>query len=374
MLVDLTPIIRHGIIDNTTQGAIRLLLWCVGESAPIPLEMPGNCLQDIAGCRVKFQLRDRSSEAAPPQELLDLVRSLGQQQEPLIAGDMTLSRRYPTPPHPKRLANILSLEFFQGAKMRFIIEDENFEYETGLPEWACSTAAAGAQELTNMAAMHDHVLANVADFRGPSLMHLGTAEMPSCRWDYLLNRAEAYMILVPFIHAKYAGRPNAHIAEAFVLDCMEYLNQAAGRVEQGSSPGSLPRPHWEVLDFMEPAHARLARLSMRHPLFGAAAQLSQIIRERIIAKLSQYKGNEKIETLLTHYSGIISHVLATIMLTREGKAHLGAITSRAESLCERMQQLLCYGEAILPKDRPPFIKGAEEVLARLKEFLCTLRQ
>ena len=59
MLADLTPIIRNGIIDNTTRGTIRLMLWCEGETAPIALEMAGNCLQDIAGCRVKFRLKGK---------------------------------------------------------------------------------------------------------------------------------------------------------------------------------------------------------------------------------------------------------------------------------------------------------------------------
>lgn len=377
MLADLTPIIRHGIIDNTTRGTIRLMLWCEGETAPIVLEMAGNCLQDIAGCHVRFRLTGSytgEDEVPHRRRLVELLHSLQEDEDPIIAGDMTLSRRYPLPPHPERVANILSLELFQGARLRCLIETEEFECEVGPAEWQCSAEASAAQEIINMSALHDHVLTNVAEFRGPSLLHLGTAEMPTCRWDYALNRAEAYMLIAPSIRAKYAGKPGANVAEAFVLDRLNYLHQIAERAEQGQPATTERPPRWEVLDFMEPAHAKLARQSMRHPLFEATARLSQIIQRHIIANLSQYPDNKDIEALLTNYSGIISHVLATIMLVREGRVQLGAITSRAESLCGRMQLLLRHGEALQPKARAIFKRGAEELLARLREFLCMLRQ
>lgn len=375
MLADLTPVIRQGIIDNTTQGTIRLLLWCVGERTPVSLEMPGNCLQDIAGCRVKFRLRGgEEDEGTRHRRLAELVHALEDDGVPLIAGDMTLSRRYPLPPSPKRLANILSLELFQGAKLRCLIETEEFECEVGLAAWQCSASTAGAQEIINMSALRDHVLANVAEFRGPSLSHLGESGMPACRWDYVLNRAEAYMIIAPSIRAKYAGRPGGHVAEVFVLDRAAHLQRLATRAEQGQPTAPARSHRWEVLDFMEPEHAKLARAAMHHPLFEATAELSQIIQRHVIAKLSQYADNKEVEQLLSGYSGIISHVLATIMLAREGNAQLRDIAARAESLCERMQRVIRHGEALRPKARAVFMRGAEELLARLREFLCTHRQ
>lgn len=375
MLINLTPIIHHGIIDNTTQGTVRLLLWCVGEAEPIPLEMPGNCLQDIAGCRVEFRLRkdDNTEEPPPPlRTLRQLAHSHCSGEEPPIAGDMTLSRRFPLPQRPRRLANILSLEFFPGVRTRCIIETDEFEYTLSLPEWACSAAAAGAQEIINMAALHDHVLANVAAFRGPACAHVGTAEMPACRWDFALNRAEAYMLIAPSIRAKYAGRPGGDMAEAFVLDRLLYLHRAAEHAEQGEAVD--PLPHWEVLDFLKPSHAKLARRAMHHPLFDATAELSLILKKHVLAKLSQYENNKEVNTLLSSYAGIITHVLATIMLASEGQAQVASIISRAETLCKRMQLMMKYGESLQPEAHSFFMQGAEVMLARLREFLCTLRQ
>lgn len=378
MLADLTSIIQRGIVDNTAQGTIRLKLWCVDDSTPISLEMEGNCLRDIAGCRVSFTLlRDEEPTEGKRQSetLLKLARALREAEEPIIAGDMTLSRRLYLPAQGNKLLNVLSLEFFLGARVRFLIETEQFECETSLPTWACSSACEDAQEIINMAALHDHVLSNVAAFHGPSLTHIGTAEMPTCRWDYVLNRAEAYMIIAPSIRAKYVGRLHGDLAEAFVLDRLNYL-QAAAEADENCEPPPAPeaRHGWEVLDFMEPEHAKLARSAMRHPLFAATAHLSQIIQKYVIAKISQYAGNQDIEQLIASYSGIISHVLATIMLAREGQVRLGAITSRAESLCTRIKQLSGHADALNPKTRELFLSGVESLLAELKNFLCMLRK
>lgn len=375
MLADLTPIIQHGIIDNTAEGHIRLLLWCEGESTPVSLEMDGNCLRDIAGCRVTFRITAAVEDSQKHlQALSEMVQHLRHAEEPIIAGDMTLSRRFPLPPHG-RMANILSLEFFQGAKVRFLIETEEFTSEVGLPEWVCTQAKDNAQQVVNMSALHDHVLANVAAFRGPSLMYLGTENMPACRWDYALNRAEAYMLIAPSIRAKYAGHPRGRFAEAFVLDLLDYLDTAAEEEEHGDAIHSADNaPRWELLDFLDAPSSRLARQSMQHPLFGAAAHLSQIIQKHIIAKLSQYQDCKEIEALLMTYSGIISHVLATIMLAREGQAQIGASTSRGETLCERMQMLVTYGEALKPQARKAFLRGAESLITELREFLCMLRK
>lgn len=375
MLADLTPIIREGVIDNTKKGLICLKLWCEREPDPISIEMEGNCLRDIAGCRVSFHLNLLPEQEIPHHHtLLELAHSLSQTTPQVIAGDMTLSRRFPL--HSGGgVANILSLELFQGSNIRYLIETDAFEYKISLPAWSCSEACETAQEMINMSALHDHVLANVSAFRGPSLMFIGTPEMPACRWDYALNRAEAYMIIYPSIRAKYAGRLRSRLSEAFVLDKLDYLNTAAEEEEHGFLSSYSERNHmWEVLDFMEPEHAKLAKISMRHPLFHSIARLSRIIQNHIISRLEQYPDNKNIEALITNYSGIISHILATIMLAREKYEHVNAIRSRVQSLYMRMQQLIKYGKTLKPNSRVIFQHGANEVLTELRNFLFTLQQ
>lgn len=373
MLADLTPIVRRGIIDNTRRGSICLQLWCGDDQEPIVVKMEGNCLQDIAGCRVAFRLRSSKRPGTRPHDtLMAMARGLGKSGLPVTAGDMTLSRRYPLPPHG-HVANILSIELFQDTIARFIIETNLFEHEISLPEWECDTATANAQMIINMSALHDHVLANVAAFHGPALQQSHSADMPLCRWDHVINRAEAYMLIFPTIRAKYAGYPHAEQAEAFVLDRLDYLNTLADADEHGYEPrGSAPP--WEVTDFMEPEHSALAKQAMQHPLFEATVQLSRIIQKHVIAEISQYPDTKEIEALISIYSGVISHVLATIMLAREGQAEVGDISRRVESLCTRMQQLIERGDALHDEARAVYRQGAKAMLAELREFLCTLRQ
>lgn len=376
MLVDLTPAIHRGIVDNTAKGSIRLQLWCVGAADPILLEMHGNGMQDIAGCRVEFQLpeqhEDEEAIKSMQRRLAEFMHVLCSKEEPFIAGDMTLSRRAPSHTHPDSVANLLSLEFFCGVKVRCVIETEQFSFTLGLPKWECSAAAARAQGQVNMAALHDHVLANVAAFRGAAFMRTGSAEPPACRWDFALNRAEAYTIIAPSIRAKYAGRPDADVAEAFVLDRMAYLHYAAGSREQGETVPT--PPNWDLLDFLEPAHARLARSAMGHPLFKATAELSRIIVEHILSRSAPQQHSADIEPLLTGYSGIITRVLATIMLARESHVEPCVIIARVEALCTRMQKIIRQGEALHPTARSVFMPGANEVLAQLRDFLCKLRR
>lgn len=373
MLVDLSPVICRGIIDNTTQGTIRLLLWCIEEQRPLSLEMEGNCLSDIAGCRVEFTIMNQPS--LPPDRQASLIRMAHtlHREMNLVAGDMTLSRRCRPRAPLGKYTNRLSLEFFIGARTRFLIDSADFSFSISLPEWECTRATESVQELINMSALHDHVLANVASFRGPAIAHLGD-EMPPCRWDEVLNRAEAYMIITPSIHEKYMDHPHGHLAEAFVLDRQDYLEDKACEFERTAK---MPATHirdneWDVLDFMHPHQAKRVKKAMRHPLFEATANMSGTVQRLIIENMALYKDNSRIDALLSSYSGIITHVLSTILLTQDETFPLKTATTRVNVLCLRMERLKRYGESLLPQARKDFMSKTEVLISELKNFLCTL--
>ena len=54
MLAQIAPLITRGVVDNTTPGYVELRLWGIDEGEPIDILLTGNCLADIAGCRVNF--------------------------------------------------------------------------------------------------------------------------------------------------------------------------------------------------------------------------------------------------------------------------------------------------------------------------------
>lgn len=245
MLVSLTPIIRRGIIDNTQQGVISLCLWCERENEPLQLSLPGNCLQDIAGCRVSFELHHPHQATPSVSRLLPLyklLKELRSGQADLSAGDITLAHRALAANDSSQVENRLSIELFTSTRMRILIESAHFDFELSLPEWECSAAAHAAQRLLNMSALREHIIANVAVYRGPSLTRVGDS-IPPCRWDAILNRAEAYMAIVPSVHEKYALEQDALQTEAFVLDRTELLGKMADADERGWSIELPERPN-----------------------------------------------------------------------------------------------------------------------------------
>lgn len=372
MLVDLTPIIRGGAIDNTIRGTTKLLLHYAGEEEPLQLTIPGDCLGDIAGCIASFQCLHELPEPVLVQtQLYQFIKDLQNTTTPLIMGDMTLSRRQLSSIKEGRLANALSLEFFAGIQTRVLIESESFSSQISLPEWMCDRAVENAREFINMSTLHDHVLANVASFRGPALNMLGN-DMPVCKWDHILNRVEAYMAIVPSVNNKYMVHPRGLLAEAFVLDRLDVINRLAQEAEKGRDIGfPLNWRGWEVCDFMTPSEGKRLRRAMSTPLFKAIAGLISVIRDNITSKFELYRKNNAVEHILSIFASVISHSLATIMLTHEhSTGNKALVLRRAETLALRIKDITAHAHECLPiRVSGQFSKAAGCVLHELQNIV-----
>ena len=88
MLAAITPLIARGVIDNTLQDLIDLRLWCTDGAEPLHLRMRGNCLRDLAGCRLEFT---HTAAGSPPAEMPALIAELRRSAGTAIiaAGDIT---------------------------------------------------------------------------------------------------------------------------------------------------------------------------------------------------------------------------------------------------------------------------------------------
>lgn len=375
MLVYLTPIISHGIIDNTRRGVIDLTLWRLRDEEPLHLQLSGNCLQDIAGCRVSF----RCGKQQPPPSvkrllpLYKLAAGLRREEASVQAGDITLSRRAPSQHARGKVANLLSIELFADVSVRLMIECEDFSYELSLPEWECSSACASAQQLQNMTLLRDHVLANVAAYRGPALTHAGE-DMPPCRWDSILNRAEACMVIIPSIHDKYAAEPRGLLAEYFAMDRPELLGRVAEAEEHGQPCDlSSPKCGWEILDFVPGGEEKRLATAMEHPLFAATAHLSGIVQRYIISDIDHYRHSSEVDTLLSQLAGTISQVLGTILVAQDEGDTAELALARADVLATRLEKMKNYHRALRPKASEPFLEGLSDLITELRHFVCTLR-
>lgn len=94
MLALITPLISHGVIDNTVRNTVTLQLWGIDGGEPLEYTMRGNCLRDIAGCRVSFVNKGAAPERREEHQVL---RTLRDDHRMPIAGDITLSAASRTP-------------------------------------------------------------------------------------------------------------------------------------------------------------------------------------------------------------------------------------------------------------------------------------
>ncbi len=373
MLVDLTPIVVSGVIDNTTRDSTELTLRFAKDSKELCLAIVGNCMGDIAGCRVSFERRKKITQANTLMAGLHrFVKGMRSYKGDYIMGDMTFSRREPSRSDSDSLVNMLSLEFFQSIETRVLIEGSEFACtDISLPSWECSGPSQSAQAMLNVVALADHIRLNVKKFRGPGLSLLDE-QMPECRWDRVLNQAEAYMNIMPSIYSKYRPDPRGLESAAFVLDRMELLDNLAAENEENREYNIWNDWNdWGVTDFMEQDEADKLHRAMRTPLFHAVSRLIAFIREHITSQAERYMKDRAVEQLLAVFAGLISQTLATVMLLHERKRGTKQlILTRAKTISQRLHELSVKAHECLPKGvSSRFCTATNEILVQLRNIV-----
>lgn len=371
MLAHIAPLISGGVIDNTSRNLIELTLYCTDGGEPIELVMDGNCLSDIAGCRVSFTNRTCVTHLQGEHEVLRRLRNAPRS---IVAGDITLSRREPEQDNRHALTNLLSIEFFVDRRLRIVVETGNFTYDLSLPQWDITWEEANAQQFLNMDALRAHVQDAIESFCGPSMAAIRHTNFPACRWDSLLNRAEAAMAIYPTIRAKYRYVANGHLSLAYVMGRHDLLAQNAAEDEAHMPPDfEEQNREWDVVDFFCPEHAQEVRRAMAHPLFQETSRLTGIIQQHLLPPQARTLKPET-ESFLNNYAGIVAQTLATILLTRESQFSLELANKRLQILSERIGQLasqpIPLPEAVLPLVR----EAAGALLARLEAFTARLNR
>lgn len=369
MLALITPLITRGVIDNTSRGVTHLTLWGVDNGEPIDFILEGNCLRDIAGCRVCFTNRQTTRAQSEPHPVLEQLRS--HCQGPVLAGDITLSRRVPEQDNRRALCNMLSIELFVARETRILVETADFDYELSLPQWEMSWQEANTQAFLNMEALRDHVAYNVSRFRGPALQLIQEEKLPSCSWDMRLNRAEAYMAIHPSIRGKYYHELNGQISEAYVMDRTDLLNQMAAEDEAHMPPEMNPNREWDVLDFVSSEHAAAVKAAMHHQLFQETSRLTMLVQKRLM--VPENAGLEEAEKFIRRYAGVVSYILATILLTRQSSFPVDLACRRVQIIHRHIQELCANCHKINSDIAAIFREASALLLQRLDEFASTFQ-
>lgn len=372
MLAMLAPLIARGVVDNTTPGHIVLQLWGIDKGEPIELSMEGNCLRDIAGCRVSFT---NLAAAAELKEEHPVLRRLREPLPPITAGDMTCSRRVPEDDNRRLLTNSLSLEFFVGREHRMVIETSSFDYELSLPQWQMSWEESNAQEFLNMEALRAHVAYNTEHFCGPAVADMRESGFPPCIWDTRLNQAEARMAIYASIHTKYRLQPDGDLCEAYVMGRTDILARKAAEDEAHLPPEpARERREWEIIDFVDPAYANEVRRAMHHPLFYATSRLTGIVQSQLLQPQQHGISREAAEHFVNRYAALVSLLLATLLLTRQERYPLELAMRRLSLLSERIRNLTAAENSELSEETLALIReAAAALLTQLDSFTAGLQ-
>jgi len=148
--------VTRGEIDNTQRGLVVVTLWVCGEEAPCRINLEGDCLRDLAGCKIAFTNKQFNEFQPYPVSLSALSQG--------VVGEITASARLYTVTKQNDLGeyenpcytNVMRLEFFTSLG-RVIFECLNFETELISLDWQMTDGEEFAQEASNFANWQAHI-------------------------------------------------------------------------------------------------------------------------------------------------------------------------------------------------------------------------
>lgn len=174
MILCLESSLLGGYLSNEVPGLVTGLLHLAGMGQPVRVELVGNFMRDIAGCRVDFH------NPLPNADLDDVAWMAPTQVG--FTGVMTASNRVSKLPRrrsgenvlpdPSGLKNLLFFEWFNEQAQRILIQSWHLQLRVSAPAWQLS-AEEDAQQFRQARARRKHFLLSSRDpdQSGPSALH-----------------------------------------------------------------------------------------------------------------------------------------------------------------------------------------------------------
>lgn len=228
----------RGEIDNTVAGRTTGKIWLEGRERPLILNLEGDCLRDLAGCRLMF---------ANPRPVADPdAISLSDGQNGTV-GDITASRRCRVPKDsdqpfdPERgetvWKNILYVEWFSRINGRVLIEAEDFELRVSEPQWQMDEDDEVGQELSNLHEMREFVRQVLGRKEIADEDRGMTYGMNEFEWEARLKESDRLSDAYQEVLEKYLDDPDGEKKEAFVMGWDGLLDAMAQRSEGDGGDG-----------------------------------------------------------------------------------------------------------------------------------------
>jgi hypothetical protein len=150
MTIHLSSAVVQGYLENQAPGLITGRIELAGASAPLTLQLNGNFLRDIAGCRLEFY--NPLPRVQPSQQNLRAPLHIGD------AGEMTASHRvvrtqrhcdFPDSPIVQAartsLKNLFFLEWFNTENQRVVIQSWHWNLRVSSALWRMDKSQERAQ-------------------------------------------------------------------------------------------------------------------------------------------------------------------------------------------------------------------------------------
>jgi hypothetical protein len=140
MIICLESSILGGYLSNEVPGLVTGVLHLAGQSQPVRVELVGNFLRDIAGCRVDFhnplpEANQGHVEAvAPMQHGYSGLMTASYRVAKLPRRRLQLGAVL-TAPVPPGLKNLLFFEWFNQDHQRILIQSWHLQLRVSSPRW-----------------------------------------------------------------------------------------------------------------------------------------------------------------------------------------------------------------------------------------------
>jgi len=263
MVICLDSSVISGYLSNEVPGLVTGMLHLAGQDRPLHMELSGNFLRDIAGCRVELH------NPIPESDLRQTGRLDGHQQG--FVGQMTASYRVLKMPRsrkqagpfsePAGLKNLLYLEWFNREKQRVLIQSWHLHMTVSAPCWQLSRPAELAQIRQNRARRKQFLLGVYAGDAFDMDQDMPTNELPGGLTDLMKAAPSKERLEVP------PGSGSVFAADSHASG---ELAQELHRFEMLlNSPGELKSRPAAVLRLLSTAGDLAAHLSHILKRFGS---------------------------------------------------------------------------------------------------------
>ena len=218
---DMTWRIEHAVIqgeiDNTIPGKTRGRIWLIHQSAPIELDLLGNCRRDLAGTTLRFRNPNPDYTLKSPDLSNPQTGSVG---------DMTASRKLQvyqsdSDTGPTCWKNHLSLEWFDHVNGRVFIESPLFSLEISEREWSLSQQDEEIQVRRNLESMRDFMQVFLQREENTDLWSQENAD--EFAWEKRFRESDRLSDAFQELLEKYLDDPNCQQKIAYAMGWSEQL-------------------------------------------------------------------------------------------------------------------------------------------------------